>query len=78
MHHISTSPFASKACDVCAISTIYGSNILVWPVSFNNNHECVTTMSMVILVFGAMARMIVTAVAYYAFLWLFGAVPDPA
>lgn len=30
------------------------------------------------VVFGAMARMIVTAVAYYAFLWLFGAVPDPA
>jgi lipooligosaccharide transport system permease protein len=30
------------------------------------------------VIFGALARMIVTAVAYYAFLWVFGAVPDPA
>lgn len=28
--------------------------------------------------FGAAARMIVVAVAYYAFVWIFGAVPDPA
>lgn len=28
--------------------------------------------------FGATARMIVVAVAYYAFVWIFGAVPDPA
>lgn len=27
---------------------------------------------------GAAARMVVVAVAYYAFIWIFGAVPDPA
>lgn len=27
---------------------------------------------------GAVARMVVVAVAYYAFVWVFGAVPDPA
>ncbi len=30
------------------------------------------------VVFGATARMIVVAVAYYLFLWVFGAVPEPS